>query len=592
MPRTNLSLGNLYRAVSGSVRTTQQISLGGLAGASAGSNANMLSFATDAITATPPTFTYIVESTTENSQFSFSLTGSLFTNKVQTQFNNYTCSFNNGNFSVGSPQVGLTGGIPTVYPITPAAINQSTYSEASAVLTMGYADGYNINATNYGTATTKTLYAVDVYNTINQPDFCLLFGTKITKADGTEVNVEDLVVGDIIKAWVPTGLPDENLDTESDQVEWRFFMQESASGSYEEVQIADLVFNFASGYYDINNGFIKATGTHPLYVWDSEIEKYRFKNVENILPGDLILTFDEIGGISEVEVYEKEIVDADVEIVTINVENADVYLANKTISHNKGTTTQPYIPSSGLRMYLDPSKAASFPGNTLPPSGETTPSTDWLDLSGYNTGVRPCGVPNSAGYSGASPSYSNNGTRTTRFFTLAQDPQFWFKDRNSNINGGITQFDVTALSFFAWVNLPSNPGQTYGGIFSKEGADRDYNFYFYSSNASVWDGFHFSSARGTVSNSVQTFTAPALNTWHFIGFTISAAAGITYYLNRASVGTGTMSAFNATSLYDIKLGRADNNAKCNLGPVLFYNRVLSSSEVFQVYDYFQPTYRP
>ena len=97
MARTNLSLGNLYRAVSGSVRTTQAVSLGGLNGG--GTNINMLGFATDAITFTPPTYTYIVESTTENASFSFASTGSQFYNKVQQQTANYTCSFNNSNFT-------------------------------------------------------------------------------------------------------------------------------------------------------------------------------------------------------------------------------------------------------------------------------------------------------------------------------------------------------------------------------------------------------------------------------------------------------------------------------------------------------------
>ena len=579
MARTNLSLGNLYRAVSGSTRPGA-VSLGGLAGASANSNASLLGFATDAVTVTPPTFTYIVESTTENAQFSFASTGSLFYSKVQQQLANFTCSFNNVNFSTGSNTFG-TG--PTIIPITPASIAQSTYSEASAVLTMGYADGYNLAATNYGAKTTKTLYAVDVYNTINQPDFCLLFGTKITKADGTEINVEDLVVGDQIRAWVPDELPDENQSPESDQVDWRFYMKESVSGSAQNVVVADLVFNFASGYYDINNGFIKATGTHPVYVWDSEIEKYKFKNIEDVLPGDLIVTYDEIGGISEVEIYDIEIVNSDVEIVTINVEEADVYLANKTISHNKGTTTQPVIPASGLRMYLDPSKASSTNG---------TATTDWLDLSGYNTGVRPAGVQNSAGYTGTNPAYNNGATRIDKYWTLNGSDSFWFKDRNSNINGGITQFDTSAITFIAWVRQTANQGATYGGLFSKEGADRDYNFYLYSSNASEWNGFHFATARGTVSNTVQTFTTPALNTWHMVAVTVSAAAGITYYLNGSSVGTGTVSAFAATTSYDIKLGGADNYAKCQLGPVLFYNTVLSSTDITNVYNHFQPTYRP
>ena len=61
MARTNLSLGNLYRAVSGSVRTSQAVSIGGLGGAT--NNSSLLGFATDAVTLTVPTYTYIVEST-------------------------------------------------------------------------------------------------------------------------------------------------------------------------------------------------------------------------------------------------------------------------------------------------------------------------------------------------------------------------------------------------------------------------------------------------------------------------------------------------------------------------------------------------
>ena len=156
MARTNLSLGNLYRAVSGSARVAQAVSIGGLNGG--GSNVSLLGFAADAITVNQPTYTYIVESTTENATFTFTTTGSSFPTKVSTQTNNFTCSFNNGNFTVGSATLGVS---PT-FPITPAAVGTTTYSEASAILTMGYEDGYNLAATNYGTTYTKTLYAVEM----------------------------------------------------------------------------------------------------------------------------------------------------------------------------------------------------------------------------------------------------------------------------------------------------------------------------------------------------------------------------------------------------------------------------------------------
>ena len=294
MARTNLSLGNLYRAVSGSVRTTQAVSVGGLNGG--GSNISLLAFATDAITVNTPTYTYIVESTTENASFTFSSSGSNFSNKVAKQANNYTCSFNNGNFTVGSGD--YTG---NTFPITPAAVSQTTYSEASAILTMGYADGYNLNATNHGTTYTKTLYAVDVYNTINQPDFCLLFGTKVTLANGGVINIEDLTVGDQIKAWTPTDIPSEHQSMDSQNVDWRFFMQDELDGSEGLVTVNDMVYNFASGYYSINDGLIKATGTHPLFVYDSEIQKYHFKNVENLLPGDklAIVALNNVEGVTK-----------------------------------------------------------------------------------------------------------------------------------------------------------------------------------------------------------------------------------------------------------------------------------------------------
>jgi hypothetical protein len=568
MARTNLSLGNLYRAVSGSARSGQ-VSMGALSGNT--NNSSLIGFATDSITVTPPTFTYIVESTTENAQFSFGSTGSLFYSKVQQQLNNYTCSFNNSNFTTGSKSFG-TGN--SVFPITPAAINASNYSEASAVLTMGYADGYNLNATNYATTSSKTLYAVDVYNTINEPDFCLLFGTQIELANGTMVNVEDLNVGDEIKSWVPAGLPDENLDTESDQVEWRFYYSETLEGSAQNVTVTDLTFNFAEGYFSINNGLIKATETHPLYVWDNEIGKYKFKNVGDILPGDKLVMQDE----TEVEVTNIEIVRDDVEIVTVNVENADVYISNGLISHNKGTTTQPSIPASGLRMYLDPSKASSTNG---------TATTDWLDLSGYNTGMRPAGVTNAAGITGTNPGYNNGASRKEKYWTIGADNTFWYKDRTTNINGGITQFDTTGITYITWFRASAFTNGTGFGLFSKDGADVDYRLNL-TTDVSITQ-FNFTSARGSDNNS--KVISPSTNVWYQVAVTVAANGNSTIYFDTTNLGSNSAGTFNATSSYNIYLGNKGQSAAYQQGPALFYNRALTSTEITQVYNYFSPTYK-
>ena len=575
MARTNLSLGNLYRAVSGSARPGT-VSIGGLGGNTV--NGSLLGFATDGITVTVPTYTYIVESTEETAQFSFSSTGSLFYSKVQQQYNNYTCSFNNANFTTGSKAV-TTG--PTIFPMTPAAVAAANYSEASSILTMKYQDGYNINATNYDTVTTKTLYAVDVYNTINQPDFCLLFGTKITKADGSIVNVEDLSVGDSIKAWVPTGLPDESQDIDSENTDWRWYMLETQSGTHQEVTVSDVVFNFASGYYDLNNGLIKATGTHPLWVWDNEIEKYHFKNIENVLPGDLVVTYDEINGLNEIEITDIEIVNEDVEIVTLNVENADVYLANGIISHNKGTTTQPYIPSSGLRLYVDPSKASSTAG---------TATDDWLDMSGYNTGVRPAGVTNAASITGGNPSYNNGVGRKEKSWTGNGTTQFWYKDTTTNINGGISQFNTNTGTIHMWIRPTTTLGTTTRHIFDYAGF---YGLAIESSDSSTLNRVKFYGS--TLGNSAQLTTSLSSNVWYMISATFQPSGTVTVYVDKTSVGTFTASAFTAPSSTNY-LTIGSNSAQTTfwngqIGPVLFYNTLQSAASVGQVYDYFSPTYK-
>ena len=577
MARTNLSLGNLYRAVSGSARPGT-VSIGGLGGNTA--NSSLLGFATDNITVTVPTFTYVVESTTENAQFSFSSTGSLFYSKVQQVANNYTCSFDNVNFTAGTRTFG-TG--PTIVPLTPAAVAAANYSEASSILTMKYEDGYNLNATNYNTVTTKTLYAVDVYNTINQPDFCLLFGTKIQLANGTEINVEDLNIGDEIKAWVPTGLPDETLDgTDSDETEWRFFQQTEISGNTQNVTVSDLIFNFASGYFSLNDGLINATETHPLYVWDNEIEKYKFKNVGDILPGDKVIMQDE----TEVEITNIEIVTADVEIVTVNVENADVYISNGLISHNKGTSTQPHIPSSGLRMYLEPAKTQSFASLTLPSTG--TPTVDVLDMSGYGTGVRP-GAQSPLSLASSNPSYNNGASRKERYYSFDGGDLF-YKDTASNINGGISQFNTNTGTIHMWVRPTTTLGTTTRHIFDYAGF---YGLAIESTDSSTLNRVKFYGS--TLGNSAQLTTSLSANVWYMISATFQPSGTVTVYVDGTSVGTFTAAAFTAPSSTNY-LTIGSNSARTTfwngqIGPVLFYNTLQNSTLVGQVYDYFSPTYK-
>jgi hypothetical protein len=537
----------------------------------------MIGFAIDSVTVNLPTFTYIVEDTSESATFTFGSAGTLHGSRVGSVAANYVVSFDNANFTIPSSSLGAS---PSFNLKSALVANPTSYSEAESTLSMKYADGYNLAATNYNAASTKKLYAVDVYNTINQPDFCLLFGTEITKTDGTKINVEDLSVGDTIKAWVPDGLPDENQDSESDQVDWRFHMTEEVSGSYQEVTVADIVFNFASGYYSVNDGLIKGTGTHPLYTWDSEIEKYRFKTLEDLLPGDLIITYNEIDGVSEVEVYDIQTIIEDVEIVTLNVENADVYIANGTISHNKGTTTQPSIPASGLRLYVDPSKASSTGG---------TATADWLDLSGYGAGVRPAGVANAAGISGGNPSY-NSGVRKQTSWSLNGTNQFWYKDTTTNINGAISQFNTNTGTIHMWVRPTTTLGTTSRFIFDYAGF---YGLAIESTDSSTLNRVKFYGS--TLGNSTQLTTSLSSNVWYMISVAFQPSGTCTIYVDGSSVGTFSSAAFTAPSSTNyITIGSNSGRTSFwngQVGPVLFYSVLQDSTAISRTYSYFSPNYK-
>jgi hypothetical protein len=168
MAKTNLSLGALYRAWSGTARTSQSSSLNAANGL-AGTAVSMSSFAFDSTTATLP-FTYIIENTSENVTFAFTNQGLKFDTRLKTVAANYTVSVNDATyFSVG------TTGATTA--ITAKNLGTTPYSGSNATtLTAYYNDTFNVDATGnnkVGGAATKTIYSIDSYNNINSDILCV-----------------------------------------------------------------------------------------------------------------------------------------------------------------------------------------------------------------------------------------------------------------------------------------------------------------------------------------------------------------------------------------------------------------------------------
>jgi hypothetical protein len=232
-------------------------------------------------------------------------------------------------------------------------------------------------------------------------------------------------------------------------------------------------------------------------------------------------------------------------------------------------------------MYVDPSKASSTNG---------TATTDWLDLSGYNTGVRPAGVQNAAGISGGNPSYNNGASRKEKYWTGNGTNQFWYKDKDTNINGGISQFNTNTGTIHMWVRPTTTLGVASRHIFDYAGF---YGLAIESTDNSALNRVKFYGS--TLGNSAQLTTSLSSNVWYMISATFQSSGTCTVYVDGSSVGTFSSSAFSAPANTNF-LTIGSNSARTTfwngqIGPVLFYNTLQSSTKVTETYNYFSPTYK-
>ena len=138
---------------------------------------------------------------------------------------------------------------------------------------------------------------------------CFLAGTKIAMSDGTEKDIENVVVGDTVKAFdIETG---EVIDSPVPTV---------------------FVHPNTNGYYIINNN-INVTGNHPMRVDDE------WKDVDNLKVGDNLHHLD--GSKVNVETIDK--IEDTVTTYNFEVKNVHNYFANNHLVHNKS------LPVDGMQ---------------------------------------------------------------------------------------------------------------------------------------------------------------------------------------------------------------------------------------------------
>ena len=570
MALLNKSLGYLYRAVSGSARTSQAVSIGGLAGG--GTNVSFSSFGFDSASVALP-YTYIVEGTSENIVWSFTSAGTRFNSKVKDVNNNYsiTISPNDGAFTYGTNAAGTDSVKASTTKLAVTTISNPPYLGGQTAYTISttYNDGgWSQQQDGFNRTSGKTFYTVDSYNSINADVLCVDINTPILLANGSTVSAGDLYVGDTIKTYVPTDMPEWMPD--NDPENWYWWYQTGSSGEIVDATISNVYYSFIETYMSINDGEIKCTKAHPLFIHDLESGTYQFVKAEDITIGDKLIKYNSLTSeMEEIDVVNIENINETLEIATITVDAAHTFLANGYVSHNKGSATAS-IPSNSLVCYMDAERTASY---------STQGQQVWHDLTGLATGFNM--LQGSSGGAGTAPTFTNT---TPKYITFPANNTVYGAKLNANASGTANAYFNTTTAGYTMFTFIRGVGNVSVGAYCgvlRKGSDWDISI---STQAvSITQGGYHAGGGGTT---VSTGNLSLGSGWQSIAV-VHRNTSIDVYKNGALAQTLTTNV--ASSAYpttrDMYLGGPGNELNTpGFGNLLFYQRALSTTEISVIHD--------
>ena len=157
-------------------------------------------------------------------------------------------------------------------------------------------------------------------------------------SDGGTKPIEDINVGDEVMSMDLPGLPDEDLGYS----EWKSYTMRPMDNLPEMVErnknvakVEHLFYDYMNGYYNINNGYLKVTSEHDLFIYING--NWVWETPNNLKVNMKMFSYEgEVVNIDSVEWVEGE-----VEVVNFDVEPLDVYFAGGVLVHNKGTDSDP-----------------------------------------------------------------------------------------------------------------------------------------------------------------------------------------------------------------------------------------------------------
>jgi len=416
----NLSLGKLKRAVSSSINAnnTSDSKLGSVSANA--TDTKMSEFSIDAVDGVSG-FTYLWEQTSEDYQVNFSNSGSKFNDKIASNTANFSWSFD-GNLDV------TIGSADYVASVTAGTITNTggavagTFNQSGSIMVKfaedGQSDGYNDHATDYNRVVSKSIEVVDTYGGVPS---CLLFGSQVSKSDGTTTKVEDLNVGDEILTVSLQGSTDESSGNWKNDT-----FNQTGSFTQHSASVQRVMYEFSQHYYNINSGSELITGEHHMLYRQAGNENWTWQTAPNFSVGDYLM--DKQGNEISISSLEQHINPDGYEVVQLDVEPDDFYVGQTFLVHNKGSNDEPTYPNT---------KWSTAPG-------DETLGGDLGDTV-VSDGLRTISLANGSGNTAITNSQTSAAAVTMKIsYSTSGDPGL---DGTGNSASGFVTFPQNSVSY-------------------------------------------------------------------------------------------------------------------------------------------------
>ena len=362
MAKTNLSLGKLRRATDpanvSSDSTANSKLRADAAGVSSGNNFKISEFAVDEVSSSLSGSRFMDEGTAETYKIEFKSAGSRFLARIARHKENFFweaatgLSVSSANNYTGSITAAAISNITTAIAGAQDSMSAAHAGDKRVSMSGAYVDdqvatGFNASATNYNK---KILHLTQVEDTYNGTAItCFTPDTKLTLADGTQKEIQELAIGDeLLSLRMPNAQTEDEHPVIASEVSYaEYCITELGESEIVTSKIINMFFDFSDTYYVIN-GNIKVTGEHPFFVkipdgyylpteGQSSEEFWCWEYVRNLGVGQIMYDKD----MKEVPIDTIEEIEKEIEIVNIDVDGNNTYFAEGILVHNKGSSTSP-----------------------------------------------------------------------------------------------------------------------------------------------------------------------------------------------------------------------------------------------------------